>query len=60
MFGNERRASVPGRLRPAAVPFRNRKFKIKNYEIGAPPAEDAHDCKELRASAAPRLRPARS
>ena len=29
-------------------------------DLGQQPAEVAHDCKELRASAAGRLRPARS
>ena len=28
------------------------------FRLGLQPAETAHDCKELRASAAPRLRPA--
>ena len=33
--------------------------RLYSLSFGAQPAEGAHDCKELRASAAPRLRPAR-
>ena len=61
-FGNEPRASARWRLRHVAVPFgtANSEFKIQDSKLllGAQPAEVAHDCKELRASAAPRLRPA--
>ena len=39
--------------------IQNSIFKIQNDKLGTQPAEVAHDCKELRASAAPRLRPAR-